>query len=426
MSSLLVVRSWRVVIALGLVAAGLIVSGAARASAVTCKRTPLPNVGSDNELRGVSVTSSRNAWAVGSDGGRALIEHWNGRAWKVQASPKLVGELSAVAATSSTNAWAVGYYGQLFGTRERETRTLIEHWNGRSWKIQPSPKPSFHLQGLPLAEIPLMGVAATSSTNAWAVGYGYWHDNSNSATRTLIEHWNGKAWKIQASAKLRFSALSGVSATSSTNAWAVGEYHTAPPEEYGKTVIEHWNGRSWKIQPSPNPSFNFHPINGQQGPDEIPLMGVAATSSTNAWLVGYADWDLDDYIFVSRTLIEHWNGKAWKIQPSPNERSSPLFGGEPVDNQLYAVAATSSTDAWAVGWPIKGATIWQWNGGQAWKAQASPKRGAALYAVAAKSSNIWAVGADYGTALNRYDAWAAGNGHPHKGVAVHCVSSSSG
>ena len=156
-------------------------------------------------------------------------------------------------------------------------------------------------------------------------------------------------------------------------------------------------------------------------------MGVAATSSTNAWAVGYGDAHLDDDDFETRTLIEHWNGKAWKIQPSPNERGSPPWervDGLAVDNQFYGVAATSSTDAWAVGWPIKGASIWQWNGGKAWKAQASPKRGAALYAVAAKSSNIWAVGADYGTAYNRSTHSRAMA--PVKGLAVHCVSSSSG
>jgi hypothetical protein len=310
-------------------------------------------VGSDNELGGVSATSSRDAWAVGSDGGRALIEHWNGRAWKVQASPTPFFfkdqsiQLSGVAATSSTNAWAVGYYAQLRG--ERETRTLIEHWNGRSWKVQASPKPRGFQRYNELS-----AVAATSSTDAWAVGAA--------RNRTLIEHWNGKAWKIQASPKLRLSALSGVAATSSRNAWAVGKYNTTPYDGSG------------------------------------------------------------------RALIEHWNGRAWKIQPSPNERSAPpgeLDSGIAVDNQLYAVAATSSTDAWAVGWPIKRAPIWQWNG-KAWKAQASPKPGGmALNAVAAKSSNIWAVGADYGTAHNRYEA-SQGNGHPHKGLAVHCVSSSSG
>ena len=114
----------------------------------------------------------------------------------------------------------------------------------------------------------LYGVAATSSKNAWAVG--------GSKGGGLIERWNGKVWKIQRSPQPRFSFLTGVVATSSKNAWAVGDYgKTASAPE--QTLIERWNGKVWKIQRSPNPAgsshWNF-------------LTGVAATSPTNAWTVG--------------------------------------------------------------------------------------------------------------------------------------------
>ena len=113
------------------------------------------------------------------------------------------------------------------------------------WKVQPSPNPG--------GSSNLLGVAATSRTNAWAVG-------------NHIEHWNGKAWKAQKS-----PGEHAVAATSSTNAWATsGE------------VIEHWNGKAWNVQPSPNIGF---------------LFGVAATSSTNAWAVGGG-------------AILHWNGNG--------------------------------------------------------------------------------------------------------------------
>ena len=37
----------------------------------------------------------------------------------------------------------------------------------------------------------LKGVAAPSSTDAWAVGYY----NNGTVDRTLIERWNGTAWE---------------------------------------------------------------------------------------------------------------------------------------------------------------------------------------------------------------------------------------
>ena len=63
-------------------------------------------------------------------------------------------------------------------------------------------------------------MTATSSTNAWAVG-GY---SGNGNARTLILRWTGTAWKQVPSPNPGQSVLSGVTATSSANIWAVGNY----------------------------------------------------------------------------------------------------------------------------------------------------------------------------------------------------------
>ena len=86
------------------------------------------------------------------------------------------------------------------------------------------------------------GVAATSASNAWAVGYG------NTAGETLIEHWNGTAWKWAPTPTLA-SDFYSVAATSASNAWAVG--YTAG--QTAATLIAHWNGTSWTQVPSPSP-----------------------------------------------------------------------------------------------------------------------------------------------------------------------------
>src|SRR5690242_2370859 len=62
-------------------------------------------------------------------------------------------------ALSSCQAWAVGDY----VTGAGDLRTLIERWNGTAWTRVPSPSPAS-------AYNDLFGVAATSATNAWAVG----------------------------------------------------------------------------------------------------------------------------------------------------------------------------------------------------------------------------------------------------------------
>jgi len=80
-----------------------------------------------------------------------------------------------VAAVSANNSWAAGYYFNSGGI----PRTLIEHWNGTSWKVVPSPNvgPNDNL---------LNGVARIpGSSNVWAVGYYI----SSSRSRTLTEFY---------------------------------------------------------------------------------------------------------------------------------------------------------------------------------------------------------------------------------------------
>jgi hypothetical protein len=274
--------------------------------------------------------------------------------------------LESVAATSACNAWAVGHYSN---TSHTHLWTMIEHWDGQAWKVQSSPSPSS-------SDNELYGVAATSATNAWAVGF---RTDARGAPETLIEHWNGTAWTVQPSPNAGVTPngeLTGVVATSATNAWAVGFYDNSKGN--GVTLIEHWDGKAWKVQPSP-----------QLGASDSDLRAVAASSSSNAWAVGkYYNGTAE------RTLIEHWNGQAWNVQPSPN-------AGSPTDaDELDGVAAISSTSAWVVGDVFTGgafhALVERWNG-QAWQVQPSAHRGSsdALTGVAATSaSNVWAVG-DY-------------------------------
>jgi hypothetical protein len=140
-----------------------------------------------------------------------------------------------------------------------------------------------------------------SRTSAWAVG----SSGDGTKSRTLIEHWNGRHWRLVASPNSASSArdsLSGVTATSPSSAWAVGKFFNGTTLQ---TLIEQWNGRRWRLVASPDPA-------GSSQPNE--LFGVAAASSSSAWAVG-------DFFKGTGlgTLIEHWNGAMWRhvLSPSP-------------------------------------------------------------------------------------------------------------
>jgi hypothetical protein len=113
---------------------------------------------------------------------RTLILHWNGTTWSQDKSPNPNGSpfLYSVSATSSTDAWAVGYY-----TKGSAFKTLILHWNGSTWSRVASPNPG------PAGGNLLYGVSATSPTNAWATGSTC---TFCAVSQVLILHWNGTSW----------------------------------------------------------------------------------------------------------------------------------------------------------------------------------------------------------------------------------------
>ena len=143
----------------------------------------------------------------------------------------------------------------------RYSDVWVADWNGSKWVQVPSPNPAG-----PVSEIGLNGVTATSASDAWAVGTY----TTGTMDKTLIEHWNGTAWKLVASPNPEpRDDLNAVVATSAGNAWAVGFRGTSE-----QTLIVRWNGTAWKVVPGPSPG---------QSSD---LAGVAAPSAASVWAVG--------------------------------------------------------------------------------------------------------------------------------------------
>jgi hypothetical protein len=89
------------------------------------------------------VISARDIWVVGDDDKRTLAEHWDGSKWTRVLTPNAFkdwtrnGGLGAVSGSSSSNVWAVGHFQS--GPDSLHTSTLVEHWDGTRWQLQPSP-----------------------------------------------------------------------------------------------------------------------------------------------------------------------------------------------------------------------------------------------------------------------------------------------
>ncbi|MDQ6878027.1 MAG: hypothetical protein M3082_10095 [Candidatus Dormibacteraeota bacterium] len=262
-------------------------------------------------LSGITAVSSRDIWAVGHQGsfqaGTPLAEHWNGSAWSVVPSPSIQqGYLLGASAHGTNDVWAVGIR---LGT---VSYSLIEHWDGSSWQVVPSPNP-----GIDYNEID--SVVAISSRLAWAVGFSI----SNNVSTPILARWNGVSWNLVQSPATGVSdnLLRSVAGLSENDVWAVGQSRSADGSSVG-TLVEHWDGRGWRVVASPSPT------------PQAWLTGVAVAGG-RVWAVGVR---MDG--FTNHTLIVRGEKGLLSAVPSPNRGSG--------DNMLEGVAVADGK-AWAVG-----------------------------------------------------------------------------
>jgi hypothetical protein len=145
---------------------------------------------------------------------------------------------------------------------------------------------------------------------------------------------------------------------------------------------------------TPMQSYGTHSIDAGAPPFKT-LNAVVEVSARNIWAVG-TSFSLSNP--VERTLIEHWDGTAWSIVPSPNPTTTH-------DTSLNGVAEVSANDVWAVG-SSTGTLIEHWNGKQ-WSIVASPNppgSTGSLSAVAEVSAHdIWAVGGSGQTLIEHWN-----------------------
>jgi hypothetical protein len=334
------------------------------------------------------------------------IVHWDGVKWSLAASGT-TEDLEAVWGSSSSDVWAVG----LGGT--------IVHWNGARWSPVPSGTP-----------VDLVDLSGSGPDDVWAVGS---LDRSQptilpDAGRYVV-HWDGKSWST---VSLGIDAyVTGVWASGPTDAWAVG----------GGGTILHWDGAQWsevtRLDTHPHgltgiwasgprdvrvygDAHEFH-FDGQTwaredfgadpfisrvagtGPDDVWAVGARlgveavdlyhfdgtswtkatdrapflhgawATSSADAWAVGFGG------------QIVHWDGRAWTLADEDLTAGSPTFGSGPAT----AVWGSGPDDVWTV---ESGVSL-HWDG-RMWTKPASGPAGNVYGLWGSGPDDVWGVGTD--------------------------------
>ena len=230
---------------------------------------PSPAFGS-GVLSGVSCPGIL-CMAVGHDGDTPIGDVWTGSGWTLQTISVPAGAntnaLASVSCPTTTDCTAVGSEG-LSGP-------LAENWDGTAWTVQTTPGVGA-----------LTGVSCPTTDLCWAVG-------GNGSM--VAEEWNGSAWTLQslpAPTGATSTSLTGVSCPSASDCVAVGSY--TDNQGGAMTLAAQWNGTSWSILTTPNPSNSTASY----------LSSVSCPSAQTCTAVGYYETTSK----LDLTLAETYSG----------------------------------------------------------------------------------------------------------------------
>jgi hypothetical protein len=279
---------------------------------------PSPSPGQDrNELTGVTALSPTDVWAVGysADPSQSsdrpwrystLIEHWDGTSWTVIPSPDPYSGagnfLNDVVAISPDDAWAVGGTGDIFPNRGD---AFILHWDGHRWTTWPIAVG--HPSGFD-------DVMATSPGDVWATGYGQF--------ALMVEHFDGVRWKA--------AQPPPPAPAPGSSRGAVAKLWVTEPHSLG-----YWDGSSWRTIPHP---------------PRVAIAAAAVGTPRDAWVVGFAQSGFEGGGNYAQAW--HWNGTRWAMAfslPGPVVTTPPSGPWTPPDELLFAAAAAPTGEMWAVG-----------------------------------------------------------------------------
>lgn len=358
-------------LAIGATALTVTSASAAGDGAAGWRTVPAPATpGASANLTALAMAGHALGWTAGFTLGGSedapfepLLAAWNGRRWRtvpVRLANGASGRLDALAAVSATDAWAAGtaYPGS------DSSQPLFLHWNGRQWTRVPGASvPGF-------GYVSLLGVAARSATDAWAVGEA--ETTTGSVVRPVIEHWNGLRWQLMANPPVPpMSALTSVTVASDGEAWAAG----TPLDNDGRGLVLHWAKGAWATETTP--------LTG----GSVLMSGVTAVGPYNVWAVGTDSAAGGPY----RPYALHWNGRRWVsvAVPHPGE-GNESWGFEAVTSTGHGdLIAVGSAGSATVGRALYGT----WNG-RGWSLSTGPHV-TELNAVSFDGRDaVWTVGSE--------------------------------
>jgi len=251
------------------------------------------------------------------------LEHWDGRRWAYSAGASLGGRqafLTSVAATASDDVWAVGNFASVGSV---PPAPLIEHWNGRSWSLQPTHALARLKSHLPYT---VTSVAALAPDDVWVLGT----PGSNSSD--VYVHWNGSSWTSYRGPNISphygSAAMQVITTDRRGHVWAAGGWMRRYGEAGlpGGGTVERWNGRQWEVS--------------GLGAWRKPITTVAPVAPNDIWAITGGSFTTAGTYGISPVEVLHWNGRTWEVK---------LSSGRANVVDPFGLVALSADDAYVIG-----------------------------------------------------------------------------
>lgn len=208
-------------------------------------------------------------------------------------------------------AWASDEVFVAGGQKKGRWTGVVLHWDGSEWARMETPQPRGAI---------LTGVSAISADDVWAVGSHY---TRHSGSRTLVLHFDGRKWsRIEAPSPGRYARLTSVRASSSANVWAIGSRGDG---EHG--LVLHYDGSRWRRVGLPDPIAD----------GRATFSALEVTGRNDVWVVGNGGTPRHGSI---PALALHFDGQTW--------RSGLLPDAAGVE-RLTDIEVTGPREVWAVG-----------------------------------------------------------------------------
>jgi hypothetical protein len=305
---------------------------AAWAGTAPWRAVPSPAFAAGGALDSVAADSPHDAWAVGSGGGRALIEHWSGRAWKVSFTAPPGTTFTEVAVARRSSAWAVG--------AAPGGGSAAYHWNGRRWSLAAA--------GLIAGQVD--AVADTRSAGAWVL-------QTISGGGIVAERFAGSRWH-QVGATLppptggfvNSLQANSIAAVDANDVWLAGASITCVIGRCDSfPYTAHWDGTAWST----------------------PLVPVRADGVLNRirdidGKLYAAGWQAPPFQQPAPLIVTLVNGK-WQEMPAEPAFVFPL-------GPVTGITGDGADGLWVSATPNAGppiSVLFHWNGTQ-WVSQFAP------------------------------------------------------